>query len=213
MIDVQFLSNGRRGTSCTEQSFYSNPANEQHLNHGCDSVSLALGDTFLVEQHQDKSKKCSNRYMLHPILRRYLQSHFEEIFGASLTCDLFSNSDTSSSCCCLSRLIKGNCYLILADPQDFSEVFLLLVRSSIIALLIVPDWFTHSWHKTLVAKASHRFVLPVGAVQPEWSDTKSTSAYLWDTRYSSRAADLVTLRVPEIDKLALRSFPPPPATQ
>ena len=93
-------------------------------------------------------------------------------------------------------------------PQQLSEVFSPVARSSIIALFIVPDWSTHDWHKNLTAKSSHRFILPVGAVNPGWSDTGTTSAYILDTRYPTRASDLVTSHVPDIEKLTSKTWPP-----
>ncbi len=109
---------------------------------------------------------------------------------------------------CVSRLVQDECYFILWEPQQLDEVFSIITRSSIVVLIIVPDWSNHTWHKTLMAKATHRFVLPIGAVTPAWSDQSSTSAFILDTRYSNRASDLITVRVPEIDKLSLKSWPP-----
>ncbi len=213
MLDVKVLSNGRRATGGTERSFYSNPGNLQVLQHGSNSSSLQLGGPLWLVEKQDLTKTNTERYKLHPILFRYLQSHFEEIFGASLICDPFANSENTSLVSCASRLVVNNCYLVVWDPQELSEVFSLVARSSIIALFVVPDWPTHDWHKSLTARSSHRFILPVGAVNPCWSDTCSTSAYILDSRYASRASDLVTTHVPEMEKLTLKAWPPPPAAE
>ncbi len=208
MFDVRDLCNGRRATGCTERSLFTNPGNLQELKHGSESSSLPLDGSFSMVKRLHLIKRNTERYKLHPILFRYLQSHFEEIFGDSLSCEPFANSENTCLVSCAARLIKENCYLVIWDPQELSEVILLVTRSSIIALFVVPDWSTHDWHKTLIAKASHRFILPVDAVTPSWNDTCTSSAYIWDTRYSTRASDLVTLHVPEIEKLASKTWPP-----
>ncbi len=208
MFDVRFLSNGRRATCGTDRSFYSKPAPADDLKHGSQPLSLPIKCSPLVLQSQDITKESTNRYSLHPILFRYLRFHFEEIFGASLDCELLVNAEKANILSCVSSLINNGCYLILRDPYKLSEVFSLVAHAAIVTVFVVPDWFTHTWHKTLMAKASHRFVLPVGAVSPPWTDTGTSSAFLWDTRYPSRASDLVTLHVPEIDKLSSKTWPP-----
>lgn len=208
MFDKKFLSNGPRGTGCTVRSFYSNSDGSKDQHNGCISVCTSLDNTLLVEQNQDATKTSSIWYKLNPTLFRFLQSHFEEIFGASLKCDPFANTESSDLSLCVSRIIKNECYLIIWDPQRLAEVLPLIISSSIVVLIIVPDWSTHTWHKTLMTKASHRFVLPVGSVTPCWDDKSTSSAFILDTRYDSRASDLVTLRVPELEKLSLKSWPP-----
>ncbi len=88
MFDGKFLSNDRRATCRTDRLFYLNPTDVKDRKHGSQLVSLPLGCSPLVLQRQNLTKESTNRYILHPILFRYLRFHFEEIFGASLDCEL-----------------------------------------------------------------------------------------------------------------------------
>jgi len=131
MFCVQFWSNGRRGTSAADRSFYSKPESCSNLKHGGVSVYSSLGDEVLVDQYRCATKTSTSRYKLDPTLFRYLQTHFEEIFGASLSCDPFVSTENTSLSSCVSRLVQNKCYFILWDPQQLDEVFSLITRSSI----------------------------------------------------------------------------------
>ncbi len=135
-------------------------------------------------------------------------SHFEEIFGLSLDCDIFG-SENSSLLPLFGRCnVKGHNLVIFGEPEMLTEVIDFVKKQRVLAVFIVPDWTNHDWHRDLMERATHRFILPVGSIRNDWFPEGSSSAFILDARYNDRATALISVKIPPIDALSCKSWPP-----
>ncbi len=149
------------------------------------------------------------RYQLDKVAFRCVLSHFEEIFGFSLDCDILGDENNSLLPLFGRRNVgKDHTLLIFGNPEMLSEVISVVKRLKVIAVLVVPDWATHDWHRHLQETATHRFILPVGSIREEWFPGGSSSVFVWDARYEDRSAALISIKLPPIDVLSCKSWPP-----
>ncbi len=151
----------------------------------------------------------ARRYQLDKFVLRCVMSHFEEIFGLSLDCDVFGNEkDSLLPLFGRSNVNNDQNLLCFGNPELLSEVITFVKLQKAIAVFVVPDWSTHDWHRQLAENATHRFVLPVGSVRDDWFPTGSSSAFVWDARYDNRVTALISLKIPPVDVLSCKSWPP-----
>ncbi len=154
-------------------------------------------------------KRHQRRYQLNKSVLRCLISHFEEIYGLSVDCDVFGDDNYSLlPLYGRSDVVGDTTLLIFTDPTLLSEIVIFLKKVKTIALLITPDWVSHDWHRHLMENATHRFILPIGSVSLEWFEGGSSSCFFWDSRYEARASPLTSTKIPSVDILACKVWPP-----
>ncbi len=173
------------------------------------SINVSLGSPLETPQTEWISPRIKERrYQIDKVVFRCVMSHFEEIFGLSLDCDIFGNENNSLLPLFGRCNVKDRNLVVFGDPELLTEVINLVKRQRVLAVFIVPDWANHDWHRDLVERATHRFVLPVGSIRSNWFPEGSSSAFILDARYNDRATALISVKIPPIDALSCKSWPP-----
>lgn len=198
----------------SETSLFQDSGTAKKTHHGVQQVHWTTQRNFNSCQDTVVSwplalKEHQRRYQLNESVFRCLISHFEEIYGLSVDCDVFGDNDYSL------LPLYGRCdvtaettHFIFTDPAWLSDICLFLKKVKTIAIFVVPDWITHDWHRHLMEVATHRFILPLGSVSVEWFAGGSSSCFIWDTRYETRASSLISTKLPSIDILSCKLWPP-----
>lgn len=173
------------------------------------SSNVSLGSSLETPQTNWRLPEIKERrYQIDKVVFRCVTSHFEEIFGLSLDCDLFGNEN--NTLLPLFGRCDGEChsFVIFGDPALLTEVVHFVKTQKVLAVFIVPDWVNHDWHRDLMERSTHRFILPVGSIQDEWFPGGSSSAFIMDARYIDRASALISVKLPPVDVLSCKPLPP-----
>ncbi len=92
--------------------------------------------------------------------------------------------------------------LPVMPPPSWPDGILKWLRAAkVVSLIIVPAWPNHLWHNYLMLHATHRFMCSVGAHYPGHTLGARIQAFIIDTRFDSRATDMVTINTPDIERL------------
>lgn len=151
-----------------------------------------------------------SRCVIPSILFTHIRHLFETAYGLILKRDLCSSKKNSylplhgfprsgNKC--------ENAVYINAPPSMMNGLIKLCKVEKIVALFVVPAWPGHLWYDFLKENATHRFILPLGqAVFP--GKVGAVHAFIWDSRYDSRATDLITIHTPSIEKCMKNIYSP-----
>lgn len=148
---------------------------------------LALNDTRCV---------VSQRLFIH---LRYM---FETAYGLILKrdlCGLSKNSFLPLYGFPRRGVPMENAVYVNCLPSMIYNIIQWLTTEKVVSLIIVPVWSEHLWYKYLMKNATHRFIVSIdNDVSPNGQLASGMHAFILDTRYLSRATDIITVSVPSI---------------
>lgn len=160
----------------------------------------------------------NSRYILDVKIFECIQSLFEEAYGLFLQRDVFAEEENKKLPIFgvpRDGKLKEKAVFVNTDFSQLSDTLIWLKREKVVSLLVVPVWENHLWYQFLVKNATHKFVFPLGTplfqsqrtgrVLPErWR----CAAFVLDTRFAIRPADLITIYLPSLDKISTMLHPP-----
>ncbi len=92
-----------------------------------------------------------------------------------------------------------NAVYVNCPPSMLSAVIRWLRAEKVVCLIIVPFWQEHLWYICLLRDATHKFTVSVDDATFTGSGvTCRVHAFIMDTRYVSRATDMVTVNIPSV---------------
>lgn len=142
------------------------------------------------------------------VINKYLFTHlkymFETGYGMILKRDLCATSKNALlSVYGFPRLGNklDNGVYINSPPSWMDNIIKWIKAAKVVSLIVTPIWPNHLWHNYLMMNATHRFICTVGAAYTGHVWGVGVQAFIIDTRFDSRATDMITISTPDIDIL------------
>jgi len=157
-----------------------------------------------------------SRYRLHSGIFQQLRHQFEQCFGLFLDHDLFADaSNNQLPSFGFKAVTPSKTLWINGNFAEYGSVCRWLKLQKALAIIIAPQWQSHTWHAWLTQHASHVISLPSSdglfsnargqrMPIPPWP----IKAYFIDTRFPSRSkSNIIRLKIPSLEDC--EKLPPP----
>ena len=139
-----------------------------------------------------------DHFVLEPSLQIFIKTTVEETYGFHLH-PLFSENCKIVWENAPSPLLTTTAFYINMYSENYLDLLSWLGQRKVIALILCPVWEKRAFFHVLSQKATHRFIFPIGediATKKINNFQWPLTAFIWDSRYSERPANINNITVP-----------------